>query len=74
MLDLIVIVLFIWLSIKAVGLTLKITWGIAKILASMLIVIALPALIVCIVFASGIILLAPVLLLAVAIGILKSSI
>ncbi len=71
MFEFIVIVLFIWLSVKAIGLALKLTWCAAKILASLLFVIALPLLIGCILFASGVILLLPVLLIAAAVGILK---
>ena len=73
MFELIVIILFIWLSIKAIGLAIRLTWGAAKIVASLLMVIALPVLIGCILFASGVILLIPILLIAVAIGILKGN-
>ena len=74
MFEFIVIVLFIWLSVKVIGLALKLTWCAAKILASLLFVIALPMLIGCILFASGVILLLPVLLIAAAVGILKSCV
>lgn len=74
MFEFIVIVLFIWLSVKAISLALKLTWCAAKILASLLFVIALPMLIGCILFASGVILLLPVLLIAAAVGILKSCV
>ena len=73
MFELIVIILFIWLSIKAISLAIRLTWGAAKIVASLLMVIALPVLIGCILFASGVILLIPILLIAVAIGILKGN-
>jgi len=71
--ELVVIILFIWLSIKAIGLAIKLTWGATKILASILMVIALPALIVCMLFASGAILLIPIILIAVAVTILKGN-
>lgn len=74
MFELLVIVLFIWLSIKAAGLALKLTWGAAKILASLLFAIAVPALIGCILFAGGLVLLVPVLLVAGAIAILKACV
>ena len=73
MFELIVIILFIWLSIKAISLAIRLTWGAAKIVASLLMVIALPVFIGCILFASGVILLIPILLIAVAIGILKGN-
>ena len=69
--ELVVIILFIWLSIKAIGLAVRLTWGATKIMASILMVIALPALIVCFLFASGVILLIPILLIVIAFGILK---
>ena len=74
MFELLIIVVFIWLSIKFLGLAFKITWGLAKVFASILFLIALPALAGCVLFASGIILLLPVLLVLGAIGVLCSSI
>ena len=68
MFELVVIILFIWLSIKAIGLAVRLTWGATKIMASILMVIALPALIVCFLFASGVILLIPILLIVIAKG------
>ena len=73
MFKLIVIILFIWFSIKAIGLAIKLTWGATKILVYILMAIALPALIVCILFASGAILLIPIILIAVAVTILKGN-
>ena len=73
MFELIVIILFVWFSIKAIGLTIKLTWCAAKIIASILMVIALPALIVCVLFASGVILLIPIIMIAVAFAILKEN-
>lgn len=72
MFELLVIVLFIWLSVKVIGLAFKLTWGAAKILASILFVFAIPALIGCVLFAGGVILLVPVLMLVGAIAILKA--
>ena len=72
MLDLIITVLFCWLFFKAVGLAFKAAWGTAKILASLLFAVAVPMLIVCLVFAGGVILLVPVALIAVAFGLLKA--
>ena len=72
MFEIIVIALFIWLSIKFLGLAFKITWGLAKLFASLLFLAALPALIGCVLFASGIILLLPVFLVLGAIGVLCS--
>ena len=72
MLDLIVTVLFCWLFFKALGLAFRVAWGTAKILASLLLVLALPMLVVCLLFAGGLLLLVPLVLLAIAVGLLKA--
>lgn len=64
-------VAFVWLMIKAVGMAFKLTWGVAKVVASILMTIALPLLIVCFVFVGGIALILPVGLIALSMGILK---
>ena len=71
MFDIIVIALFVWLFFGAVKLAFKATWGLAKILATILFVIALPALIGCLMVAGGFLLLIPLGLVALAFGILK---
>ena len=72
MFELLVIAIFIWLLAKSIGLALKLTWGVAKIAASILIGLAFPVLIVCFVFVGGIALLVPVIMIAIAAGILKA--
>ncbi len=72
MLELLTIAIFIWLLVKAVGLAFKLTWGVAKIVASILIGLAFPVLIVCLVFVGGIALLVPIVMIAIAAGILKA--
>ena len=72
MFELLVIAIFIWLLVKSIGLALKLTWGVAKIAASILIGLAFPVLIVCFVFVGGIALLVPVVMIAIAAGILKA--
>ena len=72
MFELLVTILCIWLFIKGIGLALKITWGVAKIAATILMILALPVLIVGLLFAGGILLLVPVVLVAIAVGILKA--
>lgn len=74
MLDLLVIVLFCWLFFKAVKLAFKVAWGTTKIIATLLFVIAWPMLIGCLVFASGVVLLVPIALIAIAFGILKACV
>ena len=74
MLELLTIIIFVWLMIKAIGLAFKLTWGMAKVIASILMVIALPMLIVCLVFLSGIALIVPIAVIAIAVGILKACV
>lgn len=74
MFEIITLVVFIWLMVKAIGLAFKLTWGIAKIIASILMVLALPALIVCMIFVGGIALLVPLILIGIAAGILKACV
>lgn len=74
MFELLVIVLFIWLAVKAIGLALRLTWGAAKLLASILFVVAVPLLFGCVLFAGGLLLLVPLLLVAAAVAILKACV
>ena len=72
MFELLTIAIFIWLLVKAIGLAFKLTWSVAKIVASILIGLAFPVLIVCLVFVGGIALLVPIVMIAIAAGILKA--
>ena len=74
MFELLTIVVFAWLLIKAIGLAFKLTWGMAKIIASILMVLALPLLIVCLLFVGGAILIVHVAMIGIAAGIMKSCI
>ena len=71
MFELLSIAIFIWLLVKATGLAFRLTWGFAKIAASILIVLAFPALVGCLIFAGGIFLLIPITMIAIATGIVK---
>ena len=73
MLEIIITILFFWLFFKALGLMLKMTWGITKFLASLMFTIALPLLGFCLFFAGGLIILVPLGLVALAFGLLKSA-
>ena len=44
MFELLTIAIFIWLLVKSIGLAFKLTWGAAKIAASILIGLAFPVL------------------------------
>jgi len=74
MFELLIIAIFLWLLVKAIGLAFKLTWGVAKITASILIGLALPVLIVCFLFVGGIALLVPVAMIAIAAGIVKACV
>lgn len=72
MFELLTIAIFIWLLVKAIGFAIKLTWGVAKVAASILIGLAFPVLIVCFLFVGGIALLVPIVMIAIAAGILKA--
>lgn len=72
MFEFLMIIFFLWLMIRAIGFALKLTWGVAKIAASILMVVALPVLVLCLLFAGGLLLIIPVILVGIAAGILKS--
>ena len=74
MFELLVLIAFAWLFIKAIGLAFKVTWGLAKVVAVILFALALPSLIGCFLVASGIALLIPVALAGAACGILKACV
>ena len=54
MFEILTLILFGWLVWKAFGLFFKITWGLAKIIAALLLIFAFPLLFVCIAFIGGI--------------------
>ncbi len=72
MIELMISALSIWLFIKAIGLALKITWSTAKIIATILMALALPIFIVCLIFAGGIVMLIPLAFISTAFGLIKS--
>ena len=72
MLELLIIFLFGGIFLKAVGLGFCVAWGAAKIVASLLFAVAIPLLIGILMFAGGILLLVPVVLVLIAFGILKA--
>ena len=74
MFELLTHVLFAWLFVKVIGLTLRMTWGIAKITVSLLIGLALPVLFVSLIFIGGIALLVPIAMIAIAAGIVKACV
>ena len=71
MFELLTIVIFIWLLVKTIGLAFRLTWGMAKIIATIMMVIALPVLIFCLVFVGGLALMIPIAVIGMAFGLLK---
>ncbi|MGM9549201.1 MAG: hypothetical protein ACI3V5_05095 [Faecousia sp.] len=74
MLELLLVIAFGWLFIKAVGLAFKVAWGVTKIVAMLLFVLACPLLIAGLLFAGGVVLLVPVAMIGVAFGLLKKCV
>lgn len=74
MMELLVLILFCWLFFKAVGLVFRMAWGTAKIVASLLFAVAVPLLIVCLLFAGGVFLLLPLVLIGIAFGVVKACV
>ena len=74
MLELLTIIVFCWLSFKLLGLFFRMAWGAAKLMASLLFIIALPMLVLMLVFAGGMLLMIPLGLLALALGIVKACV
>ena len=72
MFEIMVVVAFVWLSLKTVGLAFRLSWGAAKIVASILFVLACPALIGSLLFAGGLALLLPLAMVGAAFGLVRS--
>ena len=72
MFTLFVIFVFAWLFVKSVGLAFHVTWGLAKAVATLLFIVALPLLVIFAVIGSLLPLLLPLALVAAAFGILKN--
>lgn len=70
--ELLMIIAFVWIFFKALGLAFRVAWGTARIVASLLFTLAVPLLVVCVVFAGGIALLLPLALVGIAFGVLKA--
>ncbi|MDY2695238.1 hypothetical protein [Gemmiger sp.] len=68
-----VVAIFCWLGVKSIGLALHLAWGAAKIIACLLMVVALPLLIIGAVVGGLIKLALPLLLVLVAYEMLKTA-
>lgn len=74
MFELLVVAAFLWLFIKGLGLAFRVTWGLTKAVAIVLFVLAMPALLGCLLLAGGVLLLIPFALVGIAFGILKEAV
>ena len=72
MFELIILLVFIWLLVGVIRLSVKVAWGAAKVVAAILMVLALPVLVLGLLFAGGVVLLLPVCLIAGAFCLLKA--
>ncbi|MBQ7044757.1 MAG: hypothetical protein IJN78_09205 [Clostridia bacterium] len=71
MIEFLLTVIFIALFVWTAKLLFKISWGIAKIIATVLLVLALPVLVVCFLLAGGVALLIPIAIVGGVVGIIK---
>ena len=72
MLEILTVILFCWLFFKAIGLAFRVAWGTTKIIASLLFAVAIPMLLAGVMFAGGILLLLPLILVGIAFALLKA--
>lgn len=71
MIELLLGALFCVLMFKTLKLAFKLTWGAVSVIGSIIAVIAVPIFILCMIFAGGVLLFLPVLLIGIAYFILK---
>lgn len=74
MFEFLILILFIWLFFKFVSLAFRLAWGTAKVIACILFALAIPALISCLLFAGGLLVLVPLGMVALAFALLKEVI
>lgn len=74
MFELLTLVVSVWLMVKAFRLVFRLTWGITKIVAGILIALAFPALILCFLFIGGFSLIIPILIIGIVVGVLNSNV
>ena len=69
-----VLAAFFWLFGKGIGLAFRLTWGAAKLIGSLLMVIALPVLGLCALTVGGAVLLLPLAMVGIAVAVLKACV
>ena len=71
--EILLVIFFLWLSFKFLGLAFRMAWCVAK-AASVLFALAVPLLVLCLVFAGGIALMLPLAMIGLAVGLLKACV
>lgn len=74
MFELLVVIAFLWLIMKGFGLAFRVAWSLAKVVAVILFVLAIPALLGGLLLAGGVLLLIPIALVGIGWGILKAAV
>lgn len=74
MLEILFTLLFVWLAGKIIGLAFRVAWGAAKIVASILFGLAVPLVVLCLMFAGGLFILVPIAMLGAAFALLKACV
>lgn len=72
MVSALMVILFGWLFVKSLGFALRLTWGVAKIVGSILLVLALPVLGLCLLFAGSALLIVPVIMVGIALAVMRA--
>ena len=72
--EILLVIFFLWLSFKFLGLACRMAWCVAKVAASVLFALAVPLLVLCLVFAGGIALMLPLAMIGLAVGLLKACV
>ena len=72
--EILLVIFFLWLSFKFLGLAFRMAWCVAKVAASVLFALAVPLLLLCLVFAGGIVLMLPLAMIGLAVGLLKACV
>ena len=71
MFEFLMICLFLWISFHLMMFSVKVAWGLAKVISVILFLLAIPAMLVCLVFAGGVLLILPLTMIGAAYGLLK---
>ena len=74
MFELLVVIAFLWLFMKGFGMAFRVAWSLAKVVAVILFVLAIPALLGGLLLAGGVLLFIPIALVGIGWGILKATV